>query len=162
MSSVYFIRCKATGFVKIGISRNPWKRLSKMQSDCPGELEILGCEPGGVVRECELHLRFAAERVRGEWFRASSDLLAYARSLPVPASPRKVYDIASSPTLLAAAVGIAKGHASSFLTGKREPNVPMALRIYDAANIKLGVLAKLTAAEIETLRGIYSRMARAA
>lgn len=144
--SIYFIRCTATGSIKIGLSANPWKRLSKMQSDSPGVLEMLGAEPGGADREAELHQRFAKDRLRGEWFRPSDEIVTYARALKAPAtgSPRKIYDVRTSPTRLGAAVGIGKGYASTILSGKREPGFSLAVRIFVAAGMKLGCMARLT------------------
>lgn len=70
---------KAKGFVylirlglyhKIGIARNVRKRISSMQSGYPDEFELVHTVPTNDMRRAELflHERFAAQRVRGEWF----------------------------------------------------------------------------------------------
>jgi hypothetical protein len=63
----YFIQDQATGLVKIGIAKDPDKRLRDLQVGCPGKLLMIGMLPDN--RERELHKRFAALRVRGEWFK---------------------------------------------------------------------------------------------
>lgn len=158
MSSVYFIRCTASGLIKIGLSENPWKRLSKMQSDSPGQLEMLGVVGGDIVTEAELHDRFSASRLRGEWFNPTDDLVAFVQDLPAPVGERrKTYDPATSPTRLAAAVGIGKGHASNILSGKRDPGFDLALRIFAVTGQKFGDLARLTDADAETVRAIFGK-----
>lgn len=156
MSCVYFIQCGSTGAIKIGISRNPWRRITKMQSDCPGELSLLATLAGGRDEEEALHTRFAEARIRGEWYSPTAELLDLVGSLPTPARPGKVKTAANSPTLLAAAVGISIAHASNILAGHTKPRVPLALRIYDATGLLLGALAKLSPDQIDIARTLYS------
>jgi hypothetical protein len=73
---VYFIQPTGGGLIKIGMSSNPRERLNLLQTGCPVELRILGTLPGGQPLELELHQRFAAHRVRGEWFEPVPELLA--------------------------------------------------------------------------------------
>lgn len=84
---IYFVRCSATGLVKIGYAANPWLRLSKMQSDNAGTLDIIALEEGDISREQALHHRFASERVRGEWFRFSPELQVHVQRLPKVVRP---------------------------------------------------------------------------
>lgn len=78
LRSVYFIQPTAGGLIKIGVATNPTSRLQSLQTGCPVELRILGIVPDvGQVVETELHQRFAASRVRGEWFDPTPDLVAY-------------------------------------------------------------------------------------
>lgn len=68
---VYFIR--ASGFVKIGVAKNPSKRLCEIQVGNPHELSLVGslpCASNKHARKLErfLHRSFRAHRVRGEWF----------------------------------------------------------------------------------------------
>lgn len=156
MSSVYFIRCKATGAIKIGLSESPWSRLSKMQSDSPGELEMLGVVEGGLVTEAQMHARFFASHLRGEWFNPTADLVAFTETLSAPEGQRKkVYDAATSPTCLATAVGIGKAHASSILSGKRIPSPRVAVRVFRVTGLKLGPIANLTDDEIALLEKMH-------
>lgn len=82
---VYFIRCE--GFVKIGISSNPEKRLLDLQRSGNGTLappridlttaEIVTTEPGGRAKESELHDMFAYLRIVGEWFAEEDEITEY-------------------------------------------------------------------------------------
>lgn len=158
MSSVYFIRCKASGLIKIGLSESPWKRLSKMQSDTPDELEMLGVFAGDIVAEAEMHNRFSASRHRGEWFKPTDDLIAFTQLLRAPEGAcKKIYDPSTSPTRLAAAVGIGKAHASNILSGARTPSLDLALRIFGVTGQKFGEIAGLTDADAETVRAIFAK-----
>lgn len=56
------------------------------------------------------------------------------------------------PTDLAALLEVSVPYASQLLTGARVPSIPLALRIFDKAAIKLGPIANATDEEIETVR----------
>jgi len=58
------------GYVKIGHSKNPQKRLTSHQISCPYELWILAQLPVKNPKDVEeaLHERFDYARERGEWF----------------------------------------------------------------------------------------------
>lgn len=73
-SWVYFMRHDQ--IIKIGYSKNPRKRAAALAS-----AEILATEPGGVERESELHSRFRAHRLHGEWFTPAPELLDYIDEL---------------------------------------------------------------------------------
>jgi hypothetical protein len=80
--SVYFIRNKLTGNVKIGFTKgDPEKRRQALQTACDGELELVAFVDGFESEERELHVRYRSLRVRGEWFRAEGALAEHMRSL---------------------------------------------------------------------------------
>jgi len=82
-TELYFIECQcAERHIKIGVSSNIKVRLVNMRAHCPYELKLLKAVTAGAHLEIELHQRFAADRVRGEWFRRTPELLAYIDSLP--------------------------------------------------------------------------------
>jgi hypothetical protein len=58
-------------FIKIGSSMNPNRRAKELG------LRLLHIEPGGLVREHELHQQFWRARLDREWFLPSPDLLDY-------------------------------------------------------------------------------------
>lgn len=64
--SVYFISNGA--YVKIGVARNPKKRLKALQTGNPHKLELMRVIKGGYAEEAALHGHFAHLRVEGEWF----------------------------------------------------------------------------------------------
>jgi hypothetical protein len=71
----YFIQSSAGGPIKIGQAVNPKKRLSGLQTSHTVKLEILAVL--NENRESELHGRFRALRVRGEWYRCERPLVDY-------------------------------------------------------------------------------------
>lgn len=90
--TVYFIRCEQ--FVKIGISKNVEARLGQIRKGggtlFPRRLdveaaELIATEPGGFVREKELHKRFAHLRHTGEWFTEAPELTEYIDGLEIAA-----------------------------------------------------------------------------
>lgn len=82
---LYFIETECQQrFVKIGIAGDVNRRLKKMQMGCPYELKVLAVIPGGAHMEKELHVRFLADRVTGEWFKRSDALLAAIDELRNP------------------------------------------------------------------------------
>lgn len=58
--------------VKIGKSRNPSARLEQLQTGSARQLQLILSLPTDC--ESELHHRFKAHRITGEWFRYSFDL----------------------------------------------------------------------------------------
>lgn len=60
------------GAVKIGISKTPKQRLVELQVGCATPLKLIGAIDGNLERE--LHRRFEADRLSGEWFRVSEDV----------------------------------------------------------------------------------------
>lgn len=132
---IYFIRCTATGLIKIGHAADPWARFSKIQSDTPGKLEMLALEEGGVEREAELHAQF--QRSRGEWFFNTVDLAGYIASLgPAARSPRgsKTREFWGSmcDAEVARALGVNKSFIHEIRTGKRRPSPENAIRLQRA------------------------------
>lgn len=65
---VYLMRNQRNGFTKIGFSVQPRYREKTLQAEEP-EIELLESWSGTRATEWLLHTKFAAKRVRGEWFR---------------------------------------------------------------------------------------------
>lgn len=63
---IYFIQCGER--VKIGWSRDPRRRLVKIQSDNGTPCVLLGAVPGTLDQEAEAHDLLRPWRVSGEWF----------------------------------------------------------------------------------------------
>lgn len=74
-SVVYFISDGEA--VKIGISKNPTKRLAQLQTGHPRRLSILATLPGGADEEMQLHGRFREHRLHGEWFGDCPEIRSY-------------------------------------------------------------------------------------
>lgn len=75
---IYFIQDDSTLAIKIGFTDgDPELRLKSLQTGSAGGFHLLATVPGGQADERSLHERFAAARVRGEWFQPSPELLAH-------------------------------------------------------------------------------------
>ncbi len=80
--SVYFIQAVGGGPIKIGLTDDPTGRLLSLSTAHPEPLRFLALIPeADSQRERELHKRFAHLRLRGEWFRAESELLEFIASI---------------------------------------------------------------------------------
>lgn len=80
---VYFIQ--AGDFIKIGFTKGPMKKRVKDLATAHHErLQVLTIIPDGSVKlEQAIHKRFAALRVRGEWFKVHGDLLTFIEAAKV-------------------------------------------------------------------------------
>lgn len=76
---VYFIR--SGELIKIGTSENLPSRYSTFATSGPEQPEILLVIAGDHTQERQVHALFAADRVRGEWFRPSDALMAFIDDL---------------------------------------------------------------------------------
>jgi hypothetical protein len=75
---VYFVFATESERIKIGYTQGPPEgRLQTLQTGSPEVLEYLGAIPGTLALEAELHRRFAASRVCGEWFQRTAELVAF-------------------------------------------------------------------------------------
>lgn len=83
---IYFLHDRTTDTVKIGMSIDPERRMKVIQSQVPLDLIPIRYEPvdSGYLMEHALHVQFAHLRVRGEWFRATPELLAFAQEGVLP------------------------------------------------------------------------------
>lgn len=76
---VYFAqRQDAEGLVKIGVSAFLDWRLRDLGWQQKVALGLLASAPGDFPDEGRVHRHFAADRVKGEWFNPSAELLAFA------------------------------------------------------------------------------------
>lgn len=77
---VYFIRCGG-GPIKIGVARDPLRRLDNLQCGNLVDLTLERVILAGPEFEAWLHREWKRARVRGEWFGKGfeEDILAHAR-----------------------------------------------------------------------------------
>lgn len=149
--AVYFIQAGEDGPVKIGVAKNPEKRLPALQVNCVAKLRPLGVVNGDRETERSLHARFAASRVRGEWFGLSAELQEFTRHL-LPFPPRRPVFVPpvgrqwTIDELITAAGGVSRlaeiagvDHSSVSASWRRTGRVPVerALRISEALQIPL-------------------------
>ncbi|WP_374309371.1 GIY-YIG nuclease family protein [Methylocella sp.] len=79
---VYFLDDGA-GRIKIGVSGRLTARIRQLSTGNPG-MTLMCVIPGGGDLEKEIHKRFAAYRLGGEWFRAAEELLAFIAAVGWP------------------------------------------------------------------------------
>lgn len=75
---IYFVQAGEGGPIKIGITEEDCvdRRLTQLQGANPVQLRLLATQFGGILNEKQLHARFAAHRIHGEWFEPTPELLA--------------------------------------------------------------------------------------
>lgn len=77
---VYFVHDDASNVVKIGTSTRVKLRFGSIRSSNIRAV-LLAIIPGDRETELEWHKRYAADRIEGEWFTATDELMAEIRSL---------------------------------------------------------------------------------
>lgn len=80
-SSVYFVQQGANGPIKIGVSRDVQARLTQLQTSSAHPLQLLVSVAGGSALEADLHKQFEADRLHGEWFEPSAQLLDFIKTV---------------------------------------------------------------------------------
>ena len=65
---LYGIQSSKGGPIKIGVTRDVYKRLDALQTASPYRLELKMLIPGMGIAERTLHSLFADHRLSGEWF----------------------------------------------------------------------------------------------
>jgi Meiotically up-regulated gene 113 len=79
---IYFIQNERTRLIKIGFSGDVYGRMRALQNETPDHLDLLAITNGDREEEIRFHKQFAVDRVTGEWFRPSDQLLAIIESFP--------------------------------------------------------------------------------
>lgn len=70
MKYVYLIQSLEDGYYKIGISKNPQKRIKQLQTGNSSELKLIVFYQSDIANKIEnvLHNRYSHFRKEGEWF----------------------------------------------------------------------------------------------
>jgi hypothetical protein len=84
---VYFVQSGPFGPIKIGKAKDVAQRLKSLQTAHFRPLALLGAIRGGEPMEAALHGMFAADRLHGEWFRATGQLAIVIHCTAKPAEP---------------------------------------------------------------------------
>ena len=74
---IYFVQAEIIGRIKIGYAdaENVGHRIAALQTASPLKLDVLALHPGGRDLEKSFHRRFSRDRIIGEWFLPSGDLM---------------------------------------------------------------------------------------
>lgn len=75
--SLYVIRDTVTGDIKVGRSKNPFERISSIQTDSPHFLVLLKVYEGRGYKETAVHevLKNNGSHIFGEWFKCGEDTM---------------------------------------------------------------------------------------
>lgn len=86
---VYFAQAGDDGPIKIGFAlRDVEARIRELQTANAEKLTVLRVIDAGVSYEKALHRRFAVDKIRGEWFHPSEELLRFiAEVVRYPGDP---------------------------------------------------------------------------
>ena len=74
---LYLIRNETNGLLKIGMSKNPKKRLGTLNCSTTDTLTLLSVKELQGYTEPVVHDKFKIYRVRGEWFRPHKEIYEY-------------------------------------------------------------------------------------
>lgn len=74
---VYFIQAGDNGAIKIGYTDNVNKRLKQIQTGNPYKLNLLKVINGNYETERTIHKLFSKDRLEGEWFTPTKELLKF-------------------------------------------------------------------------------------
>lgn len=93
MVFLYFITTADRQFVKIGIARDPLKRMADLQVGHPTDLVLSGARAYSTrsaarAAESGLHTRLADHRSRGEWFYLTPEVRTIALGYAAPSPAR--------------------------------------------------------------------------
>jgi hypothetical protein len=88
MSHVYFV-ANNHGAVKIGVSRRVHVRVNSLRTSHADDLRVLGVMEGDRNTEQDLHMKWAAHRLNGEWFSLTEEIREFIR-LHTSAMPEKL------------------------------------------------------------------------
>jgi hypothetical protein len=77
---VYVVLCRATRFYKIGWAKYPPDRIKTVAREIRHPVELIARFPGTRLSEHRIHHQFASDRMAGEWFWPSKDILAFVEA----------------------------------------------------------------------------------
>lgn len=99
--SVYAIEAKELGRVKIGYTaKDVAFRLKSLQVGSPCTLTLVGTVPGNQEEESRLHNKYASQRISGEWFTRSPELMAEFEGKLYNPEPRPISRLSEDQTNL--------------------------------------------------------------
>lgn len=78
--AVYFLLDEEENAIKVGSATNVCQRLSDLQVGNPRQMRFVGWIPGGLDQERMIQDSMHEQCIRGEWYRATDDILSLIRS----------------------------------------------------------------------------------
>jgi hypothetical protein len=134
---IYFIQVDEAGPIKIGYTTDLEERMACLQKQHPTPLRLLASVQGSRREERQVLLTFAADRLRGEWFRPTERLLSLIAhvvetgSLYLPEAERVKEAWKMDDHRRAGPVGIGRNRSAA----KVDPERPAAVAVKEAARM---------------------------
>jgi DNA-binding transcriptional regulator YdaS (Cro superfamily) len=149
----YIYAMRAEDIVKIGWSKKPEQRLSKVNSDSPVFVTLVGFVPGTLEQEQALHDLLSPWRMTNEWYRAWGAVAEFIAMLPPLPGKRKVDGIetvkgtmklaaymdavGAKEETIAEKIGASQSYVNRLKNGHVWPSAEMARRIMEATDGKV-------------------------
>jgi len=145
----YIIRAGLAGPVKIGKADDVEHRREALQTAHHETLHVLRVIDTHFDAEPILHERFAALRIRGEWFEFSEEMLTFIPAKPAPAAPapingRTIQELLAdwSPREVAKRIGCTPKTVENWKKGKGGPQAKYVVAMLNDADLwKVPLLA---------------------
>lgn len=139
----YIYAIDAGELVKIGWSREPSRRFTKVRSDNPFAKRVIGWLPASADDESELHERLSPHRVRNEWYRREGLVCEFINTLPPLPSKEKTHGknrpgnlirtrrfaLGLTTTQVAEAIGLSQATVSRVERGNMDPSIETLRRL---------------------------------
>jgi hypothetical protein len=103
--SIYFA-ADSNGSVKIGRARDVERRLRSLETSHTEALRLLRVVDGGPATERWLHRKFAAQRIRGEWFSYCPEMMTVRPPDEIPPKPKQIVQYKTARAYLLACDGL--------------------------------------------------------
>ncbi len=122
---IYFLQSEHGGAIKIGRADDLAKRLVQIQTSRPDKIVVLAAAPGTVADERALHVRFAANREKGEWFSPVGELMSLIASVAKEGSSAfSVTNRDQSPLAVPSRAVPSRAEDQELLSGKPDARLP--------------------------------------
>lgn len=93
--SIYVMQAKEWPYLKIGFAWDPIERKAALQTAIPMTLEIVACVAAPLSLEKAVHRHLSGHVVRGEWYRRTPEVLAFANALTKPGAQAAIDEFLS-------------------------------------------------------------------
>lgn len=150
--SGYVYAVRSGDFVKIGWSKNPRRRITKMSTDSPHPCLLVGCTPGSKADEAAAHELLNAHHSHREWYRYEGAVIEFVASLPPPpalegrkrnALQAARRDGGSTQQDLAKLLGVTQSTLSRWERGRTTPRIDRFLKLAAATGVPIEQIAKI-------------------
>lgn len=105
---IYVIHAVRTKYIKVGVARNPARRLHSLQVSIPFDLVLLAVADWPQEWKTRIHHVLAGTRVRGEWFKRDERLDSLIKHMQDGGAPLEWVNSYSPPSRLHRVLALAR------------------------------------------------------